>query len=143
MPLCDLNHGSNRLDIVNNRGMKKESSVLSINGMQSENGQRSIPYDATRLQNWQISELAEEHMPTPTEWTERLGLERDEVIPVGRLCKLDFLRIMERLKDRPDGKYIEVTAITPTPLGEGKSTTALGLIEGLGKRGKNVGGCLR
>jgi len=50
---------------------------------------------------------------------------------------------MERLKDKPDGKYIEITAITPTPLGEGKSTTSIGLIEGLGKRGKNVGGCLR
>jgi formate--tetrahydrofolate ligase len=62
---------------------------------------------------------------------------------MGRLAKLDFLRIIERLKDRPDGKYIEVTAITPTPLGEGKSTTSLGLIEGLGMRGKNVGGCLR
>ena len=62
---------------------------------------------------------------------------------MGRLAKLDFLKIIERLKDRPDGKYIEVTAITPTPLGEGKSTTSLGLIEGLGKRGKNVGGCLR
>ena len=41
-----------------------------------------------------------------------MGLQRDEVIPIGRLCKLDFLKIMERLKDRPDGKYIEVTAIT-------------------------------
>ena len=102
-----------------------------------------MPYDATRLQNWQISQLAEEKMPTPQEWQERLNLQRDEVFPIGRLCKLDFLKIMERLKDRPDGKYVEVTAITPTPLGEGKSTTVLGLIEGLGKRGKNVGGCLR
>jgi len=102
-----------------------------------------MPYDATRLQNWQISQLAEEQMPTPQEWRERLGLEPDEVFPIGRLCKLDFLKIMARLKRRPDGKYIEVTAITPTPLGEGKSTTVLGLMEGLGKRGKNVGGCLR
>ena len=102
-----------------------------------------MPYDAASLQNWQISQIAEEKMPTPYEWGERLGLERDEIFPIGRLCKLDFLRIMERLKDRPDGKYVEVTAITPTPLGEGKSTTVLGLIEGLGKRGKNVGGCLR
>ena len=62
---------------------------------------------------------------------------------MGRLAKLDFLKIIERLSARPDGKYIEVTAITPTPLGEGKSTTSLGLMEGLGKRGKNVGGCLR
>jgi formate--tetrahydrofolate ligase len=102
-----------------------------------------MAYDATQMQDWQISEAAEQHMPTPREWQERLGLQQDEVIPMGRLAKLDFLRIIERLSSRPDGKYIEVTAITPTPLGEGKSTTSLGLMEGLGKRGKNVGGCLR
>ena len=62
---------------------------------------------------------------------------------MGRLAKLDFMRIIDRLRDKPDGKYIEVTAITPTPLGEGKSTTSIGLIEGLGKRGKRVGGALR
>jgi formate--tetrahydrofolate ligase len=53
------------------------------------------------------------------------------------------MKIIDRLKDKPDGKYIEVTAITPTPLGEGKSTTSCGLMEGMGKRGVNVGGCLR
>ncbi len=100
-------------------------------------------YDPTKMADWQIAEEAEKNMPTPWEWQEKLGLEKDEIIPMGRLCKLDFMKIIERLKDRPDGKYIEVTAITPTPLGEGKSTTSLGLIEGLGKLGKNVGGCLR
>ncbi len=54
-----------------------------------------------------------------------------------------FAKIIERLKNKPDGKYIEVTAITPTPLGEGKSTTSCGLMEGMGKRGLNVGGALR
>ncbi|MGD8769635.1 MAG: formate--tetrahydrofolate ligase, partial [Desulfobacterales bacterium] len=73
----------------------------------------------------------------------KLALEKDEILPMGRLCKLDFLKIIDRLKDKPDGKYIEVTAITPTPLGEGKSTTSCGLMEGMGKRGVNVGGCLR
>jgi len=102
-----------------------------------------MAYDATKMQDWQISEATEQGMPSPREWQERLGLQQDEMIPMGRLSKLDFLKIIERLKDRPDGKYIEVTAITPTPLGEGKSTTSLGLMEGLGKRGKNVGGCLR
>ena len=102
-----------------------------------------MPYDATRMQDWQIAEAAEQAMPAPDEWRDRLGLLKDELIPMGRLSKLDFLRIIERLKDHPDGKYIEVTAITPTPLGEGKSTTSLGLIEGLGKRGLRVGGCLR
>ena len=100
-------------------------------------------YDPTQTADWEISEAAEKDMPTPDEWRDQLGLLRDEIIPMGRLCKLDFLKIMERLRDRPDGKYIEVTAITPTPLGEGKTTTSLGLMEGLGRRGKNVGGCLR
>lgn len=102
-----------------------------------------MPYDPTKLADWQIAEEAEKNMPTPEDWRVRLGLEKDEIIPMGRICKLDFLKIMERLKDRPDGKYIDVTAITPTPLGEGKTTTTMGLLEGLGKRGKNVGGCIR
>ncbi len=90
-----------------------------------------------------MPKLAEKNMPTPDEWREKLSLQKDEIMPYGRIAKLDFLKIIERLKNKPDGKYIEVTAITPTPLGEGKSTTSMGLIEGLGKRGKNVGGCLR
>ena len=102
-----------------------------------------MAYDATQMKDWQISEAAEVNMPRPEQWTEKLGLEKDELIPFGRTPKLDFLKIMDRLKDKPDGKYIEVTAITPTPLGEGKSTTSCGLMEGLGKRGLNVGGALR
>ncbi|MFC1871433.1 formate--tetrahydrofolate ligase [Chloroflexota bacterium] len=102
-----------------------------------------MAYDATKMKDWQISEAAEEKMPTPEAWREKLGLQKDEMLPYGRIAKLDFLKIIDRLKDRPDGKYIEVTAITPTPLGEGKSTTSCGLMEGLGKRGVNVGGALR
>jgi len=102
-----------------------------------------MAYDATKMKDWQISEAAEENMPTPDEWRERLNLQKDEIIPYGRLSRLDFMKIIERLKGRPDGKYIEVTAITPTPLGEGKTTTLMGILEGLGKRGKNVGGCIR
>jgi len=102
-----------------------------------------MPYDATKMQDWQIGEAAEANMPTPDEWREKLGMKKDEVIPYGKVAKLDFIKIMERLKNRPDGKYIEVTAITPTPLGEGKTTTTMGLLEGLGKRGKNAGGCIR
>jgi len=102
-----------------------------------------MAYDAVKMSDWQISEAAEKNMPTPDEWREKLNLQKDEMLPMGRLSKLDFLKIIERLKDKPDGKYIEVTAITPTPLGEGKSTTSMGLMEGMGKRGLNVGGCLR
>ncbi len=102
-----------------------------------------MAYDATKLQDWEIAREAEKGMPTPEEWRGKLGLDKKEVITYGRICKLDFLKIIERLKNKPDGKYIDVTAITPTPLGEGKTTTTLGLIEGLGKRGLNVGGCIR
>ena len=102
-----------------------------------------MAYDATKMKDWQIAEAAEANMPTPEEWRERLNLQKDEMLPYGRIAKLDFMKIIDRLKDKPDGKYIEVTAITPTPLGEGKSTTTCGLIEGMGKRGWNVGGCIR
>jgi formyltetrahydrofolate synthetase len=54
------------------------------------------------------------------------------------------LSVLERLKDVPDGKYIDVTAITPTPLGEGKSTTMMGLSQALGAHlGKRVFTCIR
>ena len=102
-----------------------------------------MAWDATQLQDWQIAEEAEKNMPTVDDLVQKLSLEKDELIPHGRTPKVDFLKMMERLKDKPDGFYIEVTAITPTPLGEGKTTTSLGLIEGLAKRGMNVGGALR
>ncbi|MFW6138407.1 MAG: formate--tetrahydrofolate ligase [Spirochaetota bacterium] len=102
-----------------------------------------MAYDATKMADWQIAQEAEKNMPTPDEWQKKLGLKKEEVMEYGRISKLDFLKIMNRLKDRPDGKYIEVTAITPTPLGEGKTTTTMGLMEGFGKRKKNVGGAIR
>ncbi len=102
-----------------------------------------MAYDAVKMKDWQIAEASEKNMPRPEEWREKLGLQKDEMLPYGRIAKLDLMKIIERLKDKPDGKYIEVTAITPTPLGEGKSTTTCGLIEGMGKRGLNVGGCIR
>jgi methylenetetrahydrofolate dehydrogenase (NADP+) / methenyltetrahydrofolate cyclohydrolase / formyltetrahydrofolate synthetase len=99
--------------------------------------------DATKMADWQIAREAEKNMPSPAAWQERLGLNEDEILPMGRVCKLNFLKIIDRLQSRPDGRLVEVTAITPTPLGEGKTTTSLGLMQGLGKLKKNVGGCLR
>jgi len=100
--------------------------------------------DATKMKDWEIAEAAEETMKTVYELGDEMGLEKMEVLPYGHyVAKLDFMPILERLKDRPNGKYIEVTAITPTPLGEGKTTTAMGLVQGLGKLGKNVVGAIR
>ena len=81
-------------------------------------GFQIMAYNAVEMADWQISEAAEKNMPTPDEWREKLGLQQEEMLPMGRLAKLDFLKIIDRLQDKPDGKYIEVTAITPTPLGK-------------------------
>jgi len=96
------------------------------------------------MKDWQIAEAAEENMKPFTKLCAEMGFENDEVIPMGRqIGKIDAARALERLKNAPTGKYIDVTAITPTPLGEGKTTTAIGLIDGLGKLGKNVTGAIR
>ena len=81
--------------------------------------------DPVTYKDWQIAEDAEKSLPPVEYFREKMGLLPEEIIPYGRTPKLDFLKIMERLKDQPDGKYIEVTAITPTPLGEGKSTVPI------------------
>jgi len=67
-----------------------------------------------------------------------LGIKEDEIEPYGKYMAKVSLEILERLKDRPSGKFITVTAITPTPLGEGKTVTAFGLGMALAKIGKKV-----
>jgi formate--tetrahydrofolate ligase len=100
--------------------------------------------DPTRLKDWQIAEEAEKHMKTIHQLAGEWGIKDDELLPYGHyLGKVDFAAILERLRDRPNARYIDVTAITPTPLGEGKSTTTMGLVPGLAKRGKNVSGAIR
>ncbi len=71
------------------------------------------------------------------------GLLPDEVEPYGRYKAKVDLSVLERLADRPDAKLINVTAITPTPAGEGKTTTSVSLTQGLGVLGKNPVLCLR
>ncbi|MEW6522301.1 MAG: formate--tetrahydrofolate ligase [Bacillota bacterium] len=98
-----------------------------------------MPLDPTKHPDWQIAEAAEPNMKTVYQLAEQLGLENRELLPHGHyIAKVDFKAVLERLADRPDGKYIDVTAITPTPLGEGKSTSTMGLTQGMGKRGKRV-----
>ncbi|MFQ5686529.1 MAG: formate--tetrahydrofolate ligase [Candidatus Scalindua sp.] len=100
--------------------------------------------DPTKHADWEIAEDAETGMKTVYQLAEELGLEKEELLPHGHyVAKIDFNRAINRLGDKPDGKYVDVTAITPTPLGEGKSTTTMGLVQGLGKRDKNVVGAIR
>lgn len=62
----------------------------------------------------------------------QLGIHRDELLPYGNDVAKVKLSILDRLKDAPAGKYIDVTAISPTPLGEGKTTTTIGVSQALG-----------
>jgi formyltetrahydrofolate synthetase len=72
-----------------------------------------------------------------------LGLDEDDLILFGKYKAKVNLDAMPKIADRPRGKYIDVTAITPTPLGEGKTTTAIGLVQGLGVIGKKPIACIR
>jgi formyltetrahydrofolate synthetase len=100
--------------------------------------------DPTKHADWEIAEEAESRMKTCYQLADELGLKKDELLPHGNyVAKVDYMKVLRRLGERPDGKFIEVTAITPTPLGEGKSTTTMGLLQGLGKRGKRVVACIR
>ena len=89
-------------------------------------------------------EIAQEAKMLPImEVAEKLGIELDEVEQYGKYKAKISLDIWERLKDKKDGKLILVTAINPTPAGEGKSTTTVGLGQALVKIGKNAAIALR
>jgi methylenetetrahydrofolate dehydrogenase (NADP+)/methenyltetrahydrofolate cyclohydrolase/formyltetrahydrofolate synthetase len=72
------------------------------------------------------------------EIAENIGIASDDLILFGPQKAKVHLDILPKLADRPLGKYVDVTAITPTPLGEGKTTTAVGLVQGLGVLGHNA-----
>jgi len=89
-------------------------------------------------------EIAQEAQLQPIEQiAARIGLAPDEVEPYGRHKGKVSLGVLERLSGSPDGKLVCVTAMTPTPPGEGKTTTLVGLTQGLGHIGKSPIACLR
>ena len=89
-------------------------------------------------------EIAQEAELHPIESiAERIGLEPDEIEPYGRYKGKIALSVIDRLRDAPEGKLICVSGITPTRAGEGKTTTAVGLTQGLGAIGRNPVLCLR
>ena len=74
---------------------------------------------------------------------DKAGIDRKYLIPYGNDKAKVSLKIADEIGDRPDGKLILVTAINPTKAGEGKSTTTIGLADGMNKIGKKVMACLR
>ena len=77
------------------------------------------------------------------EIADKLGIPNDALMPYGHTKAKVDLKYIETLKDKPNGKLILVTAITPTPAGEGKTTTSVGLTDGLNRIGKKAMVCLR
>lgn len=73
----------------------------------------------------------------------RYGINRDEIDLYGDVKAKVRLSILERLKDKPNGKFIDITAISPTPLGEGKTTNTVGVTMGLTHIGKKAACCIR
>jgi len=78
-----------------------------------------------------------------SEIAEIIGLTEDDLELYGKYKAKVTLDILERNKDKPNGKYIDVTCITPTPLGEGKTVTTIGLSQALNKIGKKAITCIR
>ena len=78
-----------------------------------------------------------------TEIAEQIGLGPEEIHQYGRYKGKVDLSVLERLRDKPDGKLIDVTGMTPTKAGEGKSTTSVSLTQGLGRIGRNACYCTR
>ncbi|MBQ9564039.1 MAG: formate--tetrahydrofolate ligase [Synergistaceae bacterium] len=89
-------------------------------------------------------EIAQAAKPKPiTEIAAKLGISEEELELYGRYKAKIAPTVQKRLKDAPNGKLILVTAITPTPAGEGKTTTSVGLVDGLNKIGKRAAVALR
>ena len=100
--------------------------------------------DPVKMKDWEIAEAAEVFMKPLGQLARELGLKEDELIPMWpQLAKVDYGKAIRRVQGNATAKYIDVTAITPTPLGEGKTTTVIGLVEGLGKLGMRVTGEIR
>ena len=72
-----------------------------------------------------------------------IGLLPDDLIAFGKTKAKVHLDVLKRIGSNPRGKYVDVTAITPTPLGEGKTTTTIGLVQGLGRLGMKSIACVR
>ncbi len=127
----------------------KKVITSSSKGKKVAPAKTAVKFKATRLKlvrpvpsDIEIAQAA--HIKPITQIAAELGIRENELEMYGPYKAKVKLEILERLKNRPNGKYIDVTAITPTPLGEGKSTTMVGLSQALGAHlGKRVFTCIR
>lgn len=98
--------------------------------------QNPVPNDIQVSQSVKLHDISE--------FALGLGLQKQEFLPYGEACAKVKLSVLDRLKDNKKGKYICVTGINPTSLGEGKTTSCIGLSQAIGAHlGKNVFTCIR
>ncbi|MBR0057654.1 MAG: formate--tetrahydrofolate ligase, partial [Kiritimatiellae bacterium] len=99
--------------------------------------------DAPKLKDWQIADAIEPTLKPISQVAREFGLLEGEYATMGaHVAKIDTVPLFARVGECR-AKYIDVTAINPTPFGEGKTTTTLGLVQGLGALGKRVSGAIR
>ena len=113
--------------------------------MVTHNGEKTV-LNMKREENVMLSDLEiaqKAHMKHIVEIGEMVGIHEDDLETYGKYKAKISLGVIDKLKDRPQSKYIDVTAITPTPLGEGKTVTTVGLTQALNRVGKLTIGCIR
>ena len=126
-----------------------KAKVTKTKAAKPKTSPKKLPYKPIKLKLLRPVpsdiEIAQAVTPKPiTLIAQEVGLKPGELDLHGLYKAKVHLDVLERLKKRPNGKYIDVTAITPTPLGEGKSTTMMGLSQALGAHlGKRVFTCIR
>ncbi|KAI1237536.1 hypothetical protein IHE44_0013614 [Lamprotornis superbus] len=155
---CGINHVPDTLLVQNtqkNPAQRKFDREIDMSTVESaqrflekfQPGKWTIQYNQLTLQMPVPSdiEISKSCMPKPIEQVAKeVGLFPDEVELYGQTKAKVQLSALKRLQNQPDGKYVVVTGITPTPLGEGKSTTTVGLVQALGAHlHQNVFACVR
>lgn len=99
--------------------------------------------DIRGMKDWEIAAHFEKNLKPISRVAREFGLEENEVVPMGsHVAKIDTVPLFSRIRECK-AKYIDVTAINPTPFGEGKTTTTMGLVQGLGSIGLSVSGAIR
>jgi formyltetrahydrofolate synthetase len=137
---------------VNAAGMQATSTSVSGAASTSDSTNRTSARSAYTNEPLELLRpvpsdiaIAQARTPKPiARLAEEVGIRADELEPYGHTKAKVRLSLLDRLADAPNGKYVVVTAITPTPLGEGKTTMTIGLSQALGAHcGKRVVTCIR
>lgn len=133
-----------KLSVRDTRCPSLERLLHTSKNLQTEWHFRALPLDYKSPVPSDI-EISRSQVPKEMRvLAQEIGLNDDEFSEYGKNKAKIHLNVLKRLKNEPNGKYVLVVGITPTPLGEGKSTTTLGLVQALSThRRKNTFACVR